>query len=567
MQLQPDQLVVSVLLIFVVAAVCDALVFRRKSRRWGYPVLSACALIAMSSWFGFGRFHSIFVDSGPASDVSPHRAKEERHRPFHFHEFFHYYVGAKYFREVGYLGLYDCTTMADHEIAEEDHTPARVTSYVRDLDDVLQDKPYPAAIQDCAQKHRDRFTPARWASFKSDLRELHRLVPDGWWNEAVFDAGFNPPPSWIVVGSAIANVIPIRAAGIPTYLLATSLDMLLLLACYLAIQASFGRVSAVLAVIFFGASFIASYAWNGGAFLRFTWITAVVLSLAAMKRGRWALAGALLGAAVCDRIFPAGFAIGAAVPLAYRALLLRSPDARKVLIRFGAGLGGTIAVLVALSCVVFGLPSWGTFFSRILRHGDVYYVMHIGLKKVLTFRDWVPSQNFQGHDGLRHFHDWNLHLRATWAEMRPLVIPIQLVAVVGAGCASLHRRPYEAALLCGVVFMFVFNLPANYYYVVLALVPALLFRSAATAPSLDRRAREFFGLAAFNIFWALTLVAPRAYGDAIVYDYWICVGLAAFLAVWIVVWLEPAWLRAQLTLLRTFPKRGGSTTPISSTTT
>ncbi len=370
--------------------------------------------------------------------------------------------------------------MADHEIAEEDHAPPRVTSYVRDLDDVLQDKPYPTAIQDCTQKHRDHFTPARWASFKSDIRELHRLVPDTWWNEVVFDAGFNPPPSWVVLGSAIANVIPIRAAGIPTYLAATSIDMMLLLACYFAIRTSFGRVSAVLAVIFFGASFIASYAWNGGAFLRFSWITAVVLSLAAMRRGRWALAGALLGAAVCDRIFPAGFAIGAAVPLAYRALLLRSPDARKVLMRFGAGFGGTIAVLVALSCVVFGLPSWVTFFSRILRHGDVYYVMHIGLKKVLTFRDWVPSQNFQGHDGLRRFHDWNLHLRATWAAMRPLVIPIQLLAVVGAGCASLRRRPYEAALLCGVVFMFVFNLPANYYYVVLTLVPALLFHSAAT---------------------------------------------------------------------------------------
>ena len=403
------------------------------------------------------------------------------------------------------------------------------------MNDVLLDEPYDVAIARCNDEHRlgnsavsgGRFSDARWASFKDDLRELQHLVPDDWWNGAVFDAGFNPPPSWILIGGAVSNVIPIRAGTLPSFLFATSIDALLLIACFLAVRSAFGRTTAVVAALYFGASFVASYGWNGGAFLRFTWLTAIVLSLAAMKRGRWVLAGALMGLAVCDRLFPAGFAMGALIPLGYKAL--HSREHRQVLIRFAKGLGGATVVLVALSALVYGPSAWAVFFSRILRHGDVYYVMHIGLKKVLTFRSWVPGQNFWWHAGLQRFHDWNLHLRATWAGILPLALAVQAFAVVGAAAASLRRRPYESALLFGVVVMFFFNLPANYYYVVLALVPAMLFRSAATAPTVERRTHEYVGLIGFNVFWVVTLIASRVWGDDIVADYWICVALLLFL--------------------------------------
>src|SRR5581483_4982033 len=148
----------------------------------------------------------------------------------------------------------------------------------------------------------------------------------------------------------------------------------------------------------FGASFVASYGWNGGAFLRYTWVTAVVFGLTYAKRERWLLAGVFFGCAACDRIFPAAFGVGAAIPLAVRAV--QSTSARRDLGRFAIGAGGTVLGLVLVSTLFFGAASWGTFFSRILAHGDVYYVMHIGLKKVITFRDWVPQQNFHAHAGL-----------------------------------------------------------------------------------------------------------------------------------------------------------------------
>ena len=151
--------------------------------------------------------------------------------------------------------------------------------------------------------------------------------------------------------------------------------------------------------------------------------------------------------------------------------------------RFCAGFAGVTVALFLASTAVFGFSAWRVFFERIIRHGDVYFVMHVGLKKIITYRDWVASQDFHGHDGLARFRSWNLRLRATWASMRPLVVPIQLLAAAGAVLGSIRARPYEAAALFGVIVMFFFNLPANYYYSVLAVVPALLLRRAATRPS------------------------------------------------------------------------------------
>jgi hypothetical protein len=536
------QLAWSVLVIVVVVSTSGALVFRRgAARRWGAGVFGVCALIALVSWTRFGDVQSVFVDRDEGA-LGPRRAKIERHEPIHFHEFFHYYIGAKYFAQLGYGGLYDCTALADHEIAEEDKTPPRIGPWVRDLDDVLTDNSYADALKRCTDGARKHFSDARWASYKHDIRELARLVPDGWWNDVIYDAGFNPPPSWVVTSSAIANAIPIRAGTFRTYLVTTSLDVVLLLVCFLAMRRSFGTLTALLATVYFGASFISSYGWNGGAFLRFSWLTAVILGMCALKRERWMLAGALFGVAVCDRLFPGGFAVGAMIPVALR--MRTSIPHRAIFKRFSIGLASAIGILVVASIVAFGFESWRVFFMRILRHGDIYYTMHIGLKKVLTYREWTPSQNFMGHDGLVNFRHWNIRLRETWSSARAWALPIQLAFAATAAFAARRRPPHEAALLWGVMFMFVFNIPANYYYVVLTVVPALLFRAAAVATNDAERFRSYIAFSAFNAFWMFTLIASRISNDVLVYNFYICITFTAMLCIWIGAWIHGSLTRA-----------------------
>src|SRR5262249_5597059 len=156
-------------------------------------------------------------------------------------------------------------------------------------------------------------------------------------------------------------------------------------------------------------------------------------------------------------------------------------------------------------------------------------------------------QNFHGHEGLGRFHDWNVRLRGLWKSQRALAIPIQLAASIAAAWAAVGRKPYEAALIVGVVAMFFFEIPANYYYVILVLIPAILLRSATVSPTADRRRSEYAALILFFALWAFTLKASRMWGDDIVYNHWICVAVLIYIDAWLLTWIEPpARLRAIL---------------------
>ena len=56
--------------------------------------LALTAIVSAAGWWNFGAFH---FGGGF----------------LHYHEFFHYYLGSKYFRELGYTGLYDCVALAE----------------------------------------------------------------------------------------------------------------------------------------------------------------------------------------------------------------------------------------------------------------------------------------------------------------------------------------------------------------------------------------------------------------------------------------------------------------------
>lgn len=530
------QLAVAVLSVLIAAMIAVVIAYQRgRARRIVYPILCFCAALSIYAWCDFGRFQSINVDASRTESTAS-RKKVRKNRPFHFHEFVHYYLGPKYFREVGYLGLYDCIALADRENAEEDKVAPRISGWVRNLDDVLVDKPYAQSLGDCKNDQLQRFSQARWSSFKNDIRELYKLVDDGAWGSVVYDAGFNPPPSLILVSTQVTNLVPIADGPRMTFVIATSIDLFLLAITFAFVRHAFGRTTAAFALLFFGATYISHYSWNGGSVLRFSWICSVICGFCAMKRERWTLAGVLLGLSAVDRIFPAAFAGFAMIPIAVSAVT--SARHRTILKRFSTAWGATVAVMVLASGLYWGFDAWTTFFSRIGRHGDVYYVMHIGLKKVMTFRSWVYSKNFHGHDGLMRFRDWNLQLRATWGSIRALTLPLQLVLALGAAWAAVRRRPWEAGLLGGVMFMFVFNLPANYYYAIVTFIPAVLVRAAATARTPLARHRNVAAFAGFTLFWVFTYVAPSIEGDAIVFNFYICAVFFAFLLLWVIAWIE-----------------------------
>jgi hypothetical protein len=530
------QLTTGVLVVLLAAIMGTIIVLARApARKWAFVVLVWCAAVALASWTRNGALQDIFVDAD-RSDSSPMRRKVHQNRPLHFHDFTHYYLGPKYFAELGYLQLYDCLALADRELAEEDNRAPRITGGTRDLTDILIEKTYAESVAECRAEGRPRFSDARWTAFKSDVRALGRLTYDGTWNGVVFDAGYNPPPSIIVVSAPLTNLIPLEAGSRPTYLFATCLDLVLLVLCAFMTRKALGNITLAVFATFFGATFISDYSWNGGSFFRFTWFVALVLGILALKQRRWAVAGALLAFATCDRIFPVAFAAAGMLPIALRAR--HSLEHRAMLKRFCVSFAVVAAVLVSSSLIVYGPSAWRVFFMRIGRHDDVFHVLHIGLKKVVVFPQWMPNQNFHGHDGNLRFRAWNLRLRDTWLAMRPLVVPLQAIVAAATAWSASRRRPHEAALLGGVVFMFTFNLPANYYYCIVALIPALALRAAATATTPARRWRDFAVFVAFALFWTFTFLAPQLPGDDITFTHRISCAMFGFLIFWLACWSD-----------------------------
>ena len=90
---------------------------------------------------------------------------------YHRWEFFHYYLGSKYDRELGYERLYNCAAVAQADSGQINEVRARK---LRDLsDDVLA----PAQVAlDHPEDCRDRFTAERWEAFKDDVKFFRNSV-------------------------------------------------------------------------------------------------------------------------------------------------------------------------------------------------------------------------------------------------------------------------------------------------------------------------------------------------------------------------------------------------------
>lgn len=140
---------------------------RRESfARTRDALLLALGLLAGLCWWNLGLFH--------------------RDRYVHEWDTYHYYMGAKYFPEIGYARLYLCTVVADAQEGRLDPTSDRTA---RDLEtNRLVSAQILAGEPERCIRH---FAPERWEAFKTDLN---------WFREHM-GAGAGPRPSEITAST------------------------------------------------------------------------------------------------------------------------------------------------------------------------------------------------------------------------------------------------------------------------------------------------------------------------------------------------------------------------------
>jgi hypothetical protein len=100
---------------------------------------------------------------------------------YHRHEFFHYYLGSKYYEELGYKSIYECTAAAETDLGRGAQVMRRE---LRDLR-VNLIKPVTASdVQQHIQECRQAFAPnpQRWEAFKKDVDWFYESSRGSYWD-------------------------------------------------------------------------------------------------------------------------------------------------------------------------------------------------------------------------------------------------------------------------------------------------------------------------------------------------------------------------------------------------
>lgn len=365
---------------------------------------------------------------------------------------YHYYLGSKYFDELGYTDLYVATLTADREGSKR---WVGVVKEVRDLNSYQRVDIETAMSRYNPETH---FSAARWTEFKADVEHLgtHRRAKN--WRSIFVDRGYNPPPVWTAVGGQLSALAPASPAGLAWL---ASIDILLLFGAFAMLVRTFGVRWALLVGLLFVVS-PANVPRAIGGFLQFDWLFSIVLAVCMMQREKVLLAGVVISYAVMTRVFPvilvSAFFVPALFVLASRKTLSR--DAIHFLVGFCLG----CFTLFAFSLLAGGgVQAWQAFFEAIFVHNGDHALgeRRIGLEHLFTATPELFS------------HAIDKAQRATLISERQIAYSLSAVLIIILYIAAAIRMKPLQALLSALSVVFALLVLSRYYYGVLALMPLM----------------------------------------------------------------------------------------------
>lgn len=353
----------------------------------------------------------------------------------HEHDAFHYFVGARYFPELGYTGIYDCALAADLDGASDEARAALARVRIRNLETNTLEWSEAAFAR--AEACRARFEPERWRAFAADVGWFRARLPADDWHRVRMDHGFNGSPVWLLAGSALAEAAGGAERG---FHWASRVDWALLFVMWAGIVLAFGWRTACVAAVFWGTNGFAGFVWTGGSLLRQDWLVALVLGIACLRRGLPGTAGALLAVTTLLRVFP-GFAAAALVAKAIQDAGRRgSWRPARAHARFAAGALLAVLLLAPLAAVRAGPDAWGGFLRNSRKHLATPLLNHMGMRPVLTFDSSTRARVLETPDAVDPHQRWKDTQRERFTERRVL-----FAALVGAFAVLLWRaiRPLD----------------------------------------------------------------------------------------------------------------------------
>ena len=406
-------------------------------------LITAIGVLGFSAWWNAGVLH-------PSRYV-------------HVHEFFHYYVGAKYEPELGHTWLYTCAAVAT---AETPVGAEALPPWIRDLEtnEVVSQSQILSRGDEC----RARFLPARWRQFAADMDWFRRRMAPTQWRKIFADHGFNATPVWTMTGTLIANLVPASSRSLGLLAL---IDPALLLGMWGMVVWAFGWRTACVAALWWGTNVPARGAWVGGAFLRADWLALAVAGVCLLRRNSPLAGGFALAYSALLRAFPGCLLLG--VVLRELAGMWRrrswSPSAEGLRCGLGAVLAVTLLVPAA-SLVLRGHPldfePWRAFAQNSRKHLSNASENRMGLKILVSFDPADRAQVLKDLWIESPGDAWTMARARVFARRQPfywVLVAGLLVLLVRAVAGT----PLWLAAVLGTSFMVALELACYYYAIFL----------------------------------------------------------------------------------------------------
>jgi hypothetical protein len=143
----------------------------------------------------------------------------------------------------------------------------------------------------------------------------------------------------------------------------------------------------------------------------------------------------------------------------------------------------------------------------------------------------MAAQNFWWADGLERFRLWNNNINNNWADILPFHLPF-IAMFIGAVIWVMRKISIEeSALLFGFGILYFFEMPANYYYVFMCLIPVVALTNAKEGGENQWKDITLAGI--FFIMWAIIYYLPSVIRDNIIYTYYFCYIFLLFFLFWV----------------------------------
>jgi len=380
----------------------------------------------------------------------------------------HYYLGPKYFDELGYMDLYPACILADREAGT--HFKPDPPTYQAETAAGYEVRPFRDALVR-GEEVKARFTPERWAQFSHDFvtlqRDFYGLERD-YWYQLINDHGFNGTPGWTGYAAPLVNLVEVEQVKLICYV-----DIGLLLVALGVAWWAFGGWSTSFVYLFLLTTYSTRWPTISWSILRYDYIAALVIATALVKKGRPLLAGIFAGHAAAMRLFPATWFLGPGVEGAWQLVRHRRLSRYAILFFVGAGLW--IAALQVNFAERFGFDEVVTHWKGMNEHMEPANLSsrRVGFAIALAYRGEVKEP-------------WSFK-RIDRVERQEPVRKVLGLGIVLLLAWALRKAERAESFAMGFIAFFALTTSSYYYYVVRA--PLLLVHGEGL-----RRTRHLVGL-------------------------------------------------------------------------